>query len=485
MVNRPNLRLLDEELMSRIVAEAKRVLDEIGIEFTNPEAIELLEAYGARQDKDGKRLLFSSDVVDKATKAAPSSFKMYDRAGKERMDFAGNKTHFVPGSAAINILDTETGKMRKPNTQDLAKYYRVSQALGNIDALATGLIPEDVDVAISDSYRLYLALTYGEKPVVTGAFTAKGIKPMLDMMVAVRGSKEALAEKPLAWFSCCPNSPLKFPNSTSQNLIDCARMMVPIETIAMPLSGFLAPVTLVGTLIQHTAETLSAVILAQAANEGAPVLYGGSPAIFDVRYETTPMGAIETMMIDCAYSQIGKFFDMPTQAYMALSDAKMLDAQAGLETGIAAVLASLTGVNSVSGPGMLDFESCQCIEKLVVDNEICGMAQRLARGIEPREDFPSLDRYRELLEEQHLLISEHTMQYLPTEHYKPSDVIDRMVRQRWVDEGRTTIAQRARKEIEKICAKPMEVYEKQTELDEIMLAAAKEAGMDKLPSRPQ
>jgi hypothetical protein len=36
------------------------------------------------------------------------------------------------------------------------------------------------------------------------------------------------------------------------------------------------------------------------------MLYGGSPAVFDERFETIPMGAIETMLIDCAYSEIGK-----------------------------------------------------------------------------------------------------------------------------------------------------------------------------------
>ena len=93
------------------------------------------------------------------------------------------------------------------------------------------------------------------------------------------------------------------------------------------------------------------------------------------------MGAIETMMLDCAYCQIGHSLGLPTHAYMALSDAKTLDAQAGLETGIGAILAALAGVNMVSGPGMLDFESCQSLEKLVIDNDICGMAKRLMRGI--------------------------------------------------------------------------------------------------------
>jgi len=232
---------------------------------------------------------------------------------------------------------------------------------------------------ISDSYRLYLSLLYGRKPVVTGAFTVEAFGIMRDLQLAVRGSDEALAAKPLTIFSCCPTSPLKWSDVTSQNVVDCARAMVPVEFVAMPLAGFMAPVTLVGTLIQHTAETLSGIVISQLTNPGAPILYGGSPAAFDIRYETTPMGAVETEMIDCAYNEIGKYLGLPTQAYIGLSDAKILDAQAGLETAMGATLAALSGINNISGPGMLDFESCFSLEKLVLDNEICGMTLRLVR----------------------------------------------------------------------------------------------------------
>ena len=118
------------------------------------------------------------------------------------------------------------------------------------------------------------------------------------------------------------------------------------------------------------------------------MLYGGSPAIFDVRFGTTPMGAIETMMLDCANSEIGKRLGMPTQSYIALSDAKQLDAQAGLEAGMGALMAALSGINSISGPGMLDFESCLSLEKLVVDNEICRMTHRLLRRHRAARGFP-------------------------------------------------------------------------------------------------
>ena len=252
----------------------------------------------------------------------------------------------------------------------------------------------------------------------------------------------------------------------------------------MPLAGFMAPVTLVGTLVQHTAETLSGIVISQLSHPGTPVLYGGSPAVFDVRYETTPMGAIGTQMIDYAYNEIGKHLNIPTQAYISLSDAKLLDAQAGMESSMGATLAALAGINSISGPGMLDFESCQSLQKLVLDNEICGMVLRLVKGIQPKEDFPALPRFEELLREQHLLISEHTQKYLKEEQFIPGPVIDRANRTRWQADGALTLPARARKQVEKMIHdyEPTRLAkDKKDELKRLMTQEARRCGMSELP----
>ena len=151
---------------------------------------------------------------------------------------------------------------------DYVAYAKLVSGLPHIHAQSTAFVPSDVPEEISDSYRLYLSLLYCEKPVVTGAFTVESFEVMKNFQLAVRGSAEALREKPLAMFSCCPTAPLKWSDITSQNLLDCADHGIPVEYISMPLSGFMAPVTLVGTLIQHTAEVLSGVVIAQLVQPG-------------------------------------------------------------------------------------------------------------------------------------------------------------------------------------------------------------------------
>ena len=484
---RPIIRFLTDELIQEIISEATSILCTLGVEIHNKTVLAMLSDSGCTVDMEKSHAILTNEIIERSLKAAPASFGLYDVAGKQTHDFSGDNVYFTPGSTALNILDFKTRKIRKAVTADYVNFVKVTEQLDNIASTSTALLSTDVPEEISDSYRLYLSLLYGSKPAVTGAFTIESFEVMKDFQLAVRGASEALKEKPLTIFSCCPTSPLKWSEVSSQNLLDCARYFIPVELVAMPLSGFIAPVTLTGTLIQHTAETLSGIVLSQTASPGTPILYGGSPAIFDVRHETTPMGAIETMMTDCAYSEIGKYLNLPTQAYTSLSDAKELDAQAGAETGIGAVLAALSGINNISGPGMLDFESCLSLEKLVLDNEICGMAHRLIAGIEPKEDFPAMGIFQELLKEKHLLISEHTRRHLKTEHIFPGPVIDRASRSRWEEKGAPTLGQRAHREVEKLLEnyEPPDLPEEvKKELTKLMAAEARRHGQNSLPHLP-
>jgi trimethylamine--corrinoid protein Co-methyltransferase len=481
---RPTVTFLDDDLKIRIIDEARHLLCTLGVEIHNPGVIGLLGDHGAEVDLSRQHVRLTDGLIDGVLATVPNGFKLYDVAGRQTHDLSGDNVHFTPSSAAINILDN--GTMRKPDTSDYVRYAKVMSGLQHIQAQSTAFIPADVTEEVSDSYRLFLSLLYCDKPVVTGAFTIRAFDIMRDLQLAVRGSAEALRAKPLTVFSCCPTAPIKWSEVTSQNVVDCARMGIPVEFISMPLSGFMAPVTIVGSLIQHTAETLSGIVISQLAGPGAPILYGGAPAIFDIRYETTPMGAVETEMLDCAYSEIGKHLGMPTQAYTGFSDSKQLDAQAGFETAMGATMAALSGVNSISGPGMLDFVTCQSLEKLVLDNEICGQTLRMVRGIEPREDFPSTPIFEELNRDKHLLIADHTLRHLKDEITFPGPVIDRANSSRWLEEGGLSLYERANKEVERLvtsCSPSSLPDDVKTELERLMTAEARHFGMDSLPGR--
>jgi trimethylamine--corrinoid protein Co-methyltransferase len=298
-------------------------------------------------------------------------------------------------------------------------------ALEHIQAQSTALVPSEVPEAIGDLYRLYLVLKNSPKPIITGAFTKQGLIEMKKLLEVVAGGEDALKSKPIAIFDCCPSSPLMWSDTTCQNLIDCAKSGLPAEIIPAPQIGATSPATLAGTLVQSNAEFLSGLVISQTAKPGAPVIYGGSPTTFDMRYLSSRLGSIENIMTACAAAQIAKRYNLPSHAYLGLSDSKMIDAQCGIESGIGTVLGALAGVNIISGPGMLIFENCQSLEKLVIDNDICGMALRLVEGITTDPDRLALDVISKVGPGGHFLAEKHTLKWFEKEQFMPSDVIDR------------------------------------------------------------
>ncbi|MEJ2012162.1 MAG: trimethylamine methyltransferase family protein [Anaerolineales bacterium] len=484
---RPIFKLLNDELVDRIIDEGFELLTDPGIEVHNAEARKLLSQAGADVDHGGQVARIPRELAQWALEKAPSAFDLYDVDGQAAVHYGGDKIQFDPGSAAITILDRKTGQQRVPDTRDFVDFVKLVETLPQIDAQSTALIPGDVVEEIGDLYRLYLALNFMRKPVVTGAFRKDTFWVMKEMLALVAGGEQALAGKPIAIFDVCPSPPLKWSDLTCQNLIDCARSGIPSEMVSMPLAGATAPVTLAGAIVQHTAECLSGVVICQLASEGAPIVWGGSPSVFDMRSGTTPMGAVGTWMIDCGYVQIGKALNMPTHAYLGMTDAKVVDAQAGLESAGGAILAALAGVNMISGAGMMDFESCQSYEKLVLDAEIIGMAKRLVGGVEARDDSLAVELMRSVGHGGDFLREPHTRKWFREEFYIPSAVIDRGSQEAWREGGSTSAWDRAGARVDALLAdyQPNRLSgELKDELRSIAAKAAQSFGMNELPPLP-
>ena len=450
---RPNIKILEDEIKEKVFVEAMEILEEIGFFVENQEAIEILQEAGLNVDVEKRRVKLPPDLVKKSLKSAPSSITLFDREGEEVTKLEGDNICFDPGSAALNVLDSETNKIRTAVTKDFIDFTKVVEQLEYIHAQSTAIICSDVPEEVGDRYRLYLALIYSKKPIVTGTFAKESFEIMKDMLVAVRGDEKELKNKPLAIFDACPSPPLKWSDLTCQSIIDCAKYGIPSEFVSMPMTGANAPVTLLGAIVQHAAETLAGLVITQLVSPRTPVIWGGSPAAFDMRKGTTPMGSIDTMMIDLGYTEIGKYLNLPTHAYLGMSDAKILDAQSGLESGMGALLAGIKGINMISGAGMIDFETTQSIQKVVIDNEICGMTYKFIKGIIQRDEPIAKNLLKDLEERTHLLSHDHTLKWFREEQYIPSQVIDRSTDEEWISKGRKSIGERANEHVKKLLDK--------------------------------
>jgi trimethylamine--corrinoid protein Co-methyltransferase len=485
---RPHLRFLSDDVINQITNEGLALLMDPGVRVENAEALELLANAGADVDFEAQVAHIPEDIVRTALETAPSEFDLYDLDGEPVVHYGADSVQFAPGSGALTLLDSETQEQRAPITDDLVKFVKLVETLPQVDAQSTAFVCSDVPDEIGDLYRLYLALNYMCKPIVTGAFRKDTWWTMKDMLVAVAGGEDALAERPIAIFDVCPSPPLKWSDLTCQNMVDCARHGIPSQLISMPLAGATAPVTIAGAVVQHTAECMSGVAICQLAAEGAPIVWGGSPAVFDMREGTTPMGAVGTWMIDVSYAEVGRALGLPTHVYLGMSDAKVVDAQCGLESAGSTLVAALAGVNMVTGAGMIDFESCHSFEKLVIDAEIIGMANRLIAGVEIRDKPIALELMRKVGHRGDYLGQLHTLKWFREEQYIPSEVIDRGSLEAWKKKGRKTAWERAQDRVVAL----LDTYESppiaddlRSELRALTLKAAQTFGMDELPPLPE
>ncbi len=476
---RPRLTLLTDDQAERIVDQALDVLATTGVRIEDAEARALVAGTGVRIEDD--RAFPRPDAIRAALATAPSEVRLSGRDGAGEIVAGGGRVSFAPGSTALHVLDRQSRRQRRATAADLVDLARVTEALPHLRLQATAAVPADVPDAMTDSYRLYLALLHSKKPIITGTFSTGSFAVMRDMLVAARGDAEELRRRPLAVFDCCITSPLSWSELSCRALLDCARAHIPAELISVPMGGATAPVTVREMVVQHCAESLSGVLIHQSANPGAPVIYGGAAAGFDMRHGTPPMSAVEAQMTAVAYAQIGRRLGLPTHAYMGLADAKTADYQAGAESAAGATLAALAGVDLVAGAGMLSFVDCQSLEKLVLDDAACGAALRLADGIGHGSATAAGVLIAAAVAEGQMLGHRHTRRHFRREIHIPGPVVDRLSYGDWRQAGARDAFAAAAVEVDRIlAAEPAAALAGETarELGRLMASEAARHGVE-------
>ena len=476
----PKLVLLDTPSVEKVLEEALELIRDPGVKVA-PIAGEILRAAGA--DVAGGVAHIPEKLVRRALDSAPKEFSLFTRTGLAAVQYGGDEVHFDPGSSCLNILDPDSGLPRLARADDLAGLVKVTEATPEYAAQSTAMVCSDIPQEIGDFYRLFLVLWHSDKPVVTGAFSGSTLEAMLELLVADAGGNEPLRQKPRAVFDVCPSPPLNWSDFASENIVRLAKAGVPAEMVSMPLAGATAPVTLIGSVTQHAAECLSGLTIHQLAGPGSPIVWGGAPAIFDMSSAGTPMGAVESVMLNLSCTQVGKHLGLPTHGYMVATESKLVDAQAGMESATSAALGALAGINMISGAGMLDSLACHSLEKLVIDAEAIASAVRLRRGVEVGYPSFATHMFARAGPQGDFLKLKETRTLFRTEQHFPSAVIHRGEIPEGTPPGDTFTRARTRvRELLSLYSGPDMPGATEARLLEVAKRAASAAGMKDLPA---
>ncbi|MDR2487432.1 MAG: trimethylamine methyltransferase family protein [Clostridiales Family XIII bacterium] len=483
----PRLQFLGEGDIRRVHEGALEVLGRAGVFFDNEEALAVLERVGCTVDTEARIAKFPPALVEDCLRMVPESFQLYDRDGAPAFVVGGEGQCFDPGSAGLLFLDRDGRTARPATSRDLIDVFRLVDALPLFPIQATALSVSDVPTGIVDCYRFYLYLKNSDKPVSGGAFTVGGVGRIAALLAVAAGGMDALRERPMATLDVCSAPALKWSDVSCHSLMDCARLGIPIETISVPMPGVASPATMAGSLLVHVAESLSGIVLAQAVCPGAKMILGGAPMAFDMRYSTTSLNAVESSLIGNGYAQMARYYGIPCHTYAGLADSKTVDAQAGLETAMSGILAVLSGIHMISGPGMVDFVNTMSLEKLVIDHEMARMAERIARGVAVNEETLAVDLICELGPGGDYLTAKHTRRWFREESCIPTDVIDKKGRTDGSTYSPEDILERAGKEAERLLEnhqpKALQAGQEQ-QLDAVMHKIMKDQSIHSLPFVP-
>lgn len=414
-------RPLTDDDVVKIVESAFRILEKSGMAVYSKTAREALQAAGATIDAASHRCRFPRAMVEDAIASNPSSITLFSRDGRNDCVLEKNRVHYGTGGTAIYVLDPDSGERRPSTTSDVALNARFVDALDHIHLFTINVFPNDIGNRDAiDANRFFHAFDNTTKHVMGGIYSMKGLREAVDMAETIAGGADALRAQPFASFITLVISPFKIDDQYGEMTCYLARKGLPVVVPTEPICGTTSPITLAGNVLVHVAETLAGITLVQAVNKGAPGICGSVGSITNLHTMDHVGGAIERGMINAAVSQVAQNLQIPLYSTAGTSDAKAVDAQAAYESAMSSLLVAMSGANYIHDiAGLMETDLTVAYEKLVLDNEILGMCQRVLRGIEVNDDTLATELIIEKGPGETYLTDAHTLEHMRDEFYMP------------------------------------------------------------------
>lgn len=438
--------------VEQIDGASMHILENVGLRVNLKRARDDLRAVGARVDEAARAVRFPEALVRRAVAQAPHSFTLYGADPDFRMEIGSGPVNFAGLGTPTKIIDTDSGELRPTTMEDLRNHLRIINALDHIHNSQMDVWPNDVPMTTIHVEAILAWAQNSRKSFGMGCYGVIATEDMMRMMAIAVGGKEELKKRPRFFTICSAMSPLQMINLQLEGMYLCAEYGQPMAMSPEAMAGSTAPATLAGLLAQHNAEILAHVTLAQIIAPGTPVLYGSVSTITDMAAATPALGAIETGLITAASAQLARHYGLPCRAVGGATEAKTEDFQCASERATTLLPAVLAGVHFITCGGTLDSTMTESQPLLVLDDEMCGRALRLARGIEVNDDTLALDLIKEVGWEGAYIDKLHTAQHYRQEHLRPR-LLRRDGRDAWVAKGSKTALDLARERVREILAK--------------------------------
>lgn len=437
------VEVLSEEQSERIHDASMRILEEVGIDFLDDEALSLWEAAGAKVDRKERHVWPDRELVLETIARAPDEFALRARNPEHTLRIGGNSVNFATVGAAPYYSDLKRG--RRPGTiADYRRMVKLAQFCGPIH-MVEGLMVEPQDVPVQERHleKWFSQLTLSDKTHTTAAHGHKIATDYVNMAALVFGGYDEIRRQPVFASNVNANSPLRFDERMLGALIVYARHGQPTVITPFILAGAMSPVTMAAAIAQQNAEALAGIALTQLVNPGSPVIYGGFTTNVDMQSGSPAFGTPEGALALFCGAQLARRYNLPYRGSGGLNNSKIPDAQAAYETQMSLWPAVLAHSNLIlHSAGWLEAGLVCSMEKFILDVEGLAMMHHFLAGFEVTEETLALETIAEVGPGGHHFGTAHTLVRYRDAFYQPI-VSDRQNYESWKENGSMDAAQRA------------------------------------------
>ncbi|MCP4020985.1 MAG: hypothetical protein GY729_04010, partial [Desulfobacteraceae bacterium] len=276
--------LLSKSEEDLIHEQSIKCLREAGVKVGSKSVLEVLAEKGASIDFENNIAKIPEKMVFEALETAPKKIMLCGRDPKHDLQLpASNYPYSVNNGLSVFVMDKETGDYRDCTSKDLAEFTKVADALDSIDFIWPALAAKDMPPHAQTLYELWITMQNTSKHIQGDAIHgAHNAKAQIEMASLIVGGKDNLKKRPVFSVVSCPIAPLAFEKGSIEAQVELARAGIPIVSLSMSLGGLSAPLTIAGMMANANTENLASLVITQAAEAGAPHIYGSDSTPMDL-----------------------------------------------------------------------------------------------------------------------------------------------------------------------------------------------------------
>ncbi len=444
----------DDETLARLHVGSLRLLAEVGVRCHSRRALTLLEAHGAQVSHQEQLVRIPAELVREALRTAPRQVVFDARTSAFRFTMPSSWTGLAMDGTAAFALDPQTGARRYGTRKDIEQAMRVLQALDLAVMAWPPTCASDAPAASRPLHEFVTMLRHCSKHGEHELHRLDQVPYLVEALLAIQGSEEAVRRDKIASLIYCPVAPLVHDGPMLDAYLELGSLDLPVMIMPMPVAGTTGPASLYSNALLANAETLSALVIFQLAHPGRSMVYSNAIGVVDFASGGFLSSSAETVLQSAALVSLGHFYNLPTTTTGCASDAKEPGAQAVLEKSISTLPAYLAQADMVIGIGLIECSQCLVLEQMVVDHEIGRCCQRLRQGIDTSQERDLFQDLAAVGPGGHFLARKSTRQAARSGEFTAPELIDHHPYEAWVEQGRPSIYSTASERVQEILEGP-------------------------------